>query len=119
MSRSEPLKRKNYEQNLSAANICLSDDDEDVDIWHLVVYAGTNQFSVVRDDKIIIDKHDRKKGFVKDRNRQYECTILKSGSADYVNHKAERYERLESIETTSDERPTQKFKKIKNSGKHF
>ena len=72
--KSEPSKRK------ARRAACETDSSSDeADIYFLVEYVDTNEFSVVQKHQVKIDPRDNKKGLVKHKNIYYEVDILKKG----------------------------------------
>lgn len=85
MALSEPTKRKRF-KNID-------------DSYCLVEYIDSNEFSVI---KVVYDDDDDAYGSVRDKHGEYRVKIVKKGSKDYVERKAKKHAKGESL-TTADE----------------
>ena len=114
-SSSERLKRKaeNTNNNRLKKTAYEEDVENDENQYYLVSYVDEDYddaYSVLANLQITFDQQNSKLGKVRERGIFYDVKILKSGSKEYINKKAESYRQKKSIETTSDENMVKKVK---------
>ncbi len=91
MSYTDKLKRKFVETN------------EESELYFLVKYESDcdddGEFSVVKASQLKLSKTDLDKGKIKHKNQTYEVTILKRGTKSYVDGKASKFQKKQSLDT--------------------
>lgn len=77
-----------------------SSSDEETGIYCLIEFIGpVEQYNIVSEKAVYFDKNDRSTGKVKHLGKMHDVKILKTGSKDYIDRKAERYQNYLSLNT--------------------
>jgi len=107
MCSTEPLQRKRTRLN----RLDSSDDEEMCDLFYLIQYVDSNEFSVVKNKQIKFDKNSTDTGKIKFKNQYYNINVLKRGTEAYVTSKAEKYQNKQSINTEAENDVVKRQKK--------
>jgi hypothetical protein len=97
MCSTEPIARKRLRRDHID-----SSDDEMCDLYYLIQYVESQEFSVVKNKQIKFDKNSNDSGQVKFQNRTYKIVVLKRGSEADMNKKAMRYQNKQPLSTDTD-----------------
>lgn len=118
-SHSEQIKRKRYEvrnRNYILSSSSSSSEDEDIDLYYLVEFIDSKEFSVIEKNKVKIDDNDPNMGRVMHRGKWYPCKLLKLGNKEYIERKSLKFQNFATVETSEDNRPTNSTKRSKFFG---
>ncbi|CAF1045013.1 unnamed protein product [Brachionus calyciflorus] len=118
-SESENMRpKKTPKLNQKRKTLYLSSDDEDTGIFCLVQFLdAVERFDVVEQKNIHFESGDMSSGKVKHLGKFFKVKILKTGSKDYIEKKAERYSYCLSL-NTCDETETNKELQTSKSKSH-
>jgi len=111
MSKTEPLKRKRALRDM--INHDSSDDEELCDLFYLIKYEDSQEFSVVKNKQIKFDKNSYDLGRVTFQNRSYRIEVIKRGTETDMNRKAMRYQNKQALTTDTDNEDAKRHKKSK------
>jgi hypothetical protein len=108
----EPLQRKRLKP-------IVEDDDDDLDVFYLVQFTSDSSYSIAMEKQIsFVDENDTSKVSVRHKGKQYDASVLRVGTKDYILRKAQLYEKGLSISTCDEAESNKRFKEMTSQAKN-